>query len=430
MLFGDAEPTQWCDANARSRPAIGTLRPSRHKQAAAVERRFNPPPGWPTPPLGWQPPSGWRPDPTWPVAPENWQFYVSFSQPPLAAAPLDKAPGGPSLAAKPDHFESTMAALSARTEAIAEAARTRAATEAALHKQIADAHQPRKLRAIGAIKRVVLYDTQLQLPGRRIALSAELRATADNQGNKQVVQGWVRRSTNDRREMLLQVQWPGGNETVYWERNDKALTGALVRPAEVHAMAAAINQAAGRVSSLREAKAASLAEASHKLFMHLTEADAYIDSTSAEYKSMVSRLQALIGERKTLMDECADSRSVLKRCGKEVARAAKFIVALQSAIALFEKRRETIERQMESLRKFQEDAAGGTPDVSGKEGESYDVPASSPTSASTAVNGNIFEERTQSRTISLLAELGRLRETGVLTDGEFDAKKAELLSRL
>ena len=38
--------------------------------------RFNPAPGWPTPPVGWSPPFGWTPDPSWPPAPPGWQFWV------------------------------------------------------------------------------------------------------------------------------------------------------------------------------------------------------------------------------------------------------------------------------------------------------------------------------------------------------------------
>jgi hypothetical protein len=37
---------------------------------------FNPPPGWPAQPPGWQPPDGWRPDPSWPPAPSGWTFWV------------------------------------------------------------------------------------------------------------------------------------------------------------------------------------------------------------------------------------------------------------------------------------------------------------------------------------------------------------------
>ena len=38
--------------------------------------RFNPPPGWPTPPEGWTPPPGWKPDPAWPTPPSGWHLFV------------------------------------------------------------------------------------------------------------------------------------------------------------------------------------------------------------------------------------------------------------------------------------------------------------------------------------------------------------------
>jgi hypothetical protein len=42
--------------------------------------RFNPPPGWPTAPEGWLPPSGWQPDRDWPPAPEGWVFVIDDSR--------------------------------------------------------------------------------------------------------------------------------------------------------------------------------------------------------------------------------------------------------------------------------------------------------------------------------------------------------------
>jgi regulator of protease activity HflC (stomatin/prohibitin superfamily) len=39
--------------------------------------RFNPPPGWPSPPDGWTPPPGWTPNPSWPAPPDGWQLWVS-----------------------------------------------------------------------------------------------------------------------------------------------------------------------------------------------------------------------------------------------------------------------------------------------------------------------------------------------------------------
>lgn len=45
---------------------------------------FNPPPGWPTPPLGWTPPKGWTPDPNWPTPPAGWNLWVSREGAPQA----------------------------------------------------------------------------------------------------------------------------------------------------------------------------------------------------------------------------------------------------------------------------------------------------------------------------------------------------------
>jgi len=38
---------------------------------------FNPAPGWPQPPAGWQPPTGWVPDPQWPQPPVGWELWIA-----------------------------------------------------------------------------------------------------------------------------------------------------------------------------------------------------------------------------------------------------------------------------------------------------------------------------------------------------------------
>ncbi len=41
-------------------------------------RRFNAPPGWPTPPnVRWRPPKGWVPHESWPDAPAGWAFWIN-----------------------------------------------------------------------------------------------------------------------------------------------------------------------------------------------------------------------------------------------------------------------------------------------------------------------------------------------------------------
>lgn len=50
--------------------------------AGTDSMRFNPPPGWPTPPQDWAPSRDWKPDPSWPPAPPGWHFWIQKAQPP------------------------------------------------------------------------------------------------------------------------------------------------------------------------------------------------------------------------------------------------------------------------------------------------------------------------------------------------------------
>src|SRR5664280_3084707 len=58
--------------------------------------RFNPPPNWPAPPIGWVPPLGWRPDPAWGAPPAGWQVWVEVAAAALdlAATPVQRAAAG------------------------------------------------------------------------------------------------------------------------------------------------------------------------------------------------------------------------------------------------------------------------------------------------------------------------------------------------
>ena len=87
---------------------------------------FNPPPGWPKPPLSWRPPASWTPDPKWPAAPEGWQLWLSDGLgeptpvPEQTAQMLDTATpaAGPSESAHLAFLEAENAALRARLTAL------------------------------------------------------------------------------------------------------------------------------------------------------------------------------------------------------------------------------------------------------------------------------------------------------------------------
>lgn len=62
--------------------------------------RFNAPPGWPTPPLGWTPPDGWRPSATWPAPPAGWELWLP-DEDESAQAPEPADPSVPTSAPQP-----------------------------------------------------------------------------------------------------------------------------------------------------------------------------------------------------------------------------------------------------------------------------------------------------------------------------------------
>ena len=62
--------------------------------------RFNPAPGWPPPPPGFEPPPHWQPDPSWPPAPPGWQLWVDDGVPDVQQPndPANWAGHGPAVA--------------------------------------------------------------------------------------------------------------------------------------------------------------------------------------------------------------------------------------------------------------------------------------------------------------------------------------------
>src|SRR5215813_3949896 len=68
---------------------------TKHSRGEAMGQRFNPAPGWPSPPPGFVPPPHWQPDPSWPAAPAGWQIWVD-----------DGAPDPATVQARPGEFGS------------------------------------------------------------------------------------------------------------------------------------------------------------------------------------------------------------------------------------------------------------------------------------------------------------------------------------
>ena len=287
-----------------------------------------------------------------------------------------------------------------------------------LEKQTLAATKLKKLRSIGYLTRVVLYDTEIRLGGRTVPLVPEMHSSAMNQGNRQVVQGWVLRNTNDRREMMLEVVWPGGFEVVTWERNDKRLTGSAVLPAEVHAMAAAINQAAAEVVQTQRAKEAAQRRAKGDLAHHLEESISEIETSCRDAEVQVDLVSDLFAGRQD-HPGFQSERSVRKQVSSELDACATAIGVLTEAL--------------DRAHSFESTARGRLDDLSHAsepvEGARHAAPTPQPPEApfpSAPSPATVGEPDA----LTVLERLAALAERGLLTPEEYAAKKAEILRRL
>jgi len=326
-------------------------------------------------------------------------------------------------AARLRHSEDEFAVIArnatATCEHVTTAIKTAVSQDEAFGKRIAEAGARRKLRSIGFAKRVTLYDTELSLPRHQVALTDDVQASADNQGNRQVVQGWVFRNTNDRREMMLHVEWPDGYEAVHWERNDKAVTGSIVQPREVHEMAAAINQAAAAADEVRWQKQAVQEQIREERLTYLAELNDVLDSDVKLAAAHILFLKDLHDERTRL-----DLRGADKRFAKRVTRELDKITKLWKV--LHDKSLQA--QSMVEANRQEQHVPGPDPDPA----EMLEPEAPDELTADDEMR-SAFQDDARAPVpdlLDVLRRLGELHAAGFLTDEEFEAKKKSILERL
>lgn len=85
-------------------------------------------------------------------------------------------------------------------------------------KALDDARGPRKLGSLGVAKRVTLTEDSISTPNGRFALTEGIGAHAEQHGTKQVVQGSVVKSNQDRREVFLHINGPDWADVISYAR--------------------------------------------------------------------------------------------------------------------------------------------------------------------------------------------------------------------
>lgn len=164
--------------------------------------KFNPPPGWPTPPEGWEPPAGWTPDPAWPEPPDGWELWVGSDEvsataptgdpqmlpPPHSDAPPTAEDGGPRLAAStpgPQPVGDAGADLTARVALLeAENAALRAQIEAGGNDadEVVVLDDERVLQSVGIYRYHHPLEDAAAYKERLSELSAEIAALVKSEG--------------------------------------------------------------------------------------------------------------------------------------------------------------------------------------------------------------------------------------------------------
>jgi ribosomal protein L7/L12 len=109
------------------------------------------------------------------------------------------------------------------------------------------AAQPRQIASIGTLRPVTLTETTIRTPKGTFALTPDVQATAQQHGNKQVVQGWVFKSDNDRREVYLHLSGPDWADVIPF-----SMKYSTVQPRQLHEFAAKVGVAARQSEQARQ----------------------------------------------------------------------------------------------------------------------------------------------------------------------------------
>jgi hypothetical protein len=272
-----------------------------------------------------------------------------------------------------------------------------------LRAQFDAAGKPRKIRALGSVKRVVLYDTELRMEGSDIPLTADVRAYASASGTRQA---HAFRADDDHRELVLNVDWPGGSQVTHWERNSKSLTGSLVEPSGLHAMAAAINTAAAQAEPIRRNRDQAVRNAAEAMREGLAELQEQVDQRLQTVEQRMVGLSSQVDEL-TLVKQGATGRDA-QALDSQLRAARK---QHQAAVVALKRAQDFLRACEQDLTLVQ--AAPTEPPVA--VGSDRDMPAAEASPASP---------------IQLLEDLAGLFRAGIITESEFDTKKAQILRRL
>jgi hypothetical protein len=283
----------------------------------------------------------------------------------------------------------------------------------------AEAASPSKIASIGVVRKVTLSETTIRTPKGEFPLTPDVEARAEQHGNKQVVQGWVFKSDNDRREVYLHLTGPNWADVVPF-----SMKHSFSQPRDLHSFAAQITAAARNADAARARIARRVAEADER------RAAAIVDRAAVEQAAeafvgiahATVELNAAAETAKAILDNADPSeRHTAKAREALSAMSAQAWAWADEAVAA---RRRVSDESASARAQAQTVPAEAWP-VSQPPGPARDADALERADANARRGGVDAPD-----IIDQIRKLGELRDAGLLTPGEFDAKKMDLLSRL
>jgi hypothetical protein len=279
-------------------------------------------------------------------------------------------------------------------------------------KAAAQAAAPTKIASIGVVRPVVLTETTVKTPKGEFPLTPDVTARAEQHGNKQVVQGWVFKSDNDRREVYLHVDGPTWADVVPF-----SMKHSVSQPRDLHAFATKVNVAARNVEGAHAALAQRKAAADH-VHEQALRARAAVANAAEDFVAATTaheELSRVVESAEVFLAGASPS-------DRKVRKLAQSLHGIRDQIRVWmAEGREASQRvaMATAAANAEADRLGSESHAAVPEREQL-APVVQETSPPTSEPG-ILEQ---------IRKLGELRDAGFLTADEFDAKKTDLLGRL
>ena len=277
--------------------------------------------------------------------------------------------------------------------------------------RVAKAEEPRLVAFVGILKRVALFETQIRTPEGTYELTPEVSARAELHGMKQVVQGWIYKSDQDRREIYLHIDGPGWSEVVSYQ-----LKSSSVTPNEIYQLADSINHGARNSDATRIDLRQRTRQATQELI------DALLNRAAPERAA--SRLADVAQSDGRVRAYAAHVEALLSKADRGEPRARKTAERLQRIRSDL---RELADAAMVEAQRAAEEGATARREAERLQAEiaATEPPAPHPSRVQPAVTTT---PSGQSSMADELAKLVELRDKGILTPEEFDAAKQRVLS--